>query len=547
MSTTLTPSPTGRPKPPRPPRSPLRPRGSAASRAAARRSPMAWTLTLIAMVIIDVFTLVAVSNFLSEGTWYLAGALFLTVFGVNVVALVPGLVPMRWLAPGIALLVMLTIAPQAYSFYIAFTNYSSDHLLNKDQAVEALESVTYLPEGAATYDWRAYENEEGETLLVVKPGEDPAAAPLVAEPGEALRPYSGGELADDGYPAEVDGFAQLDTPATARALDELTDTEFGPADTPITIQSMGLAGEYEYRYRYQDGVLTDVLTDREYRPVEGTFTSADGQFELSPSFQTTVGWDNFTEIFTNPGIRGPLLEIFLWTIFYAVAVVVGQLVIGMIIALALNSRDIPRRLAKIIRSLLLLPYVVPMYLTVLVWAAMLNANLGIITELGETVFGLDRNWLGDPTMARFALLLVTFWLGFPYFLLIVSGALQAIPEDLLEAAQVEGAGWWARFRLVVFPLLMRMISPLIILGMVGNFNNFVVTFLLNSGGPPMTDTDTPAGSTDLLISYTYKLAFVFGNGSDYAQAAVITMMIFVVLIPVVASQFRRYAVWAEEN
>ncbi|WP_062214469.1 ABC transporter permease subunit [Streptomyces sp. NBRC 109706] len=522
-------------------------RGSAASAAASARSPLAWTLTLLALMLIDTFTIVAVRSFLAEGTWYLAGALALTVIGVNVVALVPSLVPMRWLAPGISLLVLLTIAPQAYSFYIAFTNYSADHLLTRSQAVDALESVTYLPDDGRTYDWRAYENDAGEALLVVKPGEDAGAAPLVAAPGEELRTVRDTELNADGYPTEVDGHRLLDVPETARALDGLTDQEFGPEDTPITVQSMGLAGEYQHRYAYDDGVLTDLLTGREYEPVEGTFTTADGQFEVSPSFQTTVGWDNFTEVFSNPGIRGPLLEIFLWTIVYAVVVVAGQLVIGMIIALALNSRDIPRRLAKFIRSLLLLPYVVPMYLTVLVWAAMLNANLGIITELGETLFGLDRNWLGDPTMARLALLVVTFWLGFPYFLLIVSGALQAIPEDLLEAAQVEGAGWWARFRLVVLPLLMRMISPLIILGMVNNFNNFVVTFLLTEGGPPMTDTDTPAGSTDLLISYTYKLAFVFGNGSDYAQAAVITMMIFVVLIPVVASQFRRYAVWAEEN
>ncbi|MEV1009547.1 ABC transporter permease subunit [Streptomyces sp. NPDC049881] len=529
------------------PRRPRKTNGSAAMTAARTRSPLAWAITIAALVVADLMTLAAVTSFFSEGTWYLAAAITVTVAGINVVALVPRLMPMRWLAPGIALLLLLTIAPQAYSFYIAFTNYSSDHLLTKSQAIDALESVTYLPEGAATYDWRAYGDGGEDTLLVVRSAEDAAAAPMVAEEGEPLRPLDAGGAAGDGFPAEVDGLAQLDTAATAAALDGLAGTEFGPEDAPITIQSMGLAGEYADRYAYEDGVLTDQLNGREYRPVEGTFTTADGQFEVSPSFQTTVGWDNFTEVFSNPKIRGPLLEIFLWTVVFAVVVVVGQLVIGMIIALALNSRDVPRRLAKFVRSLLLLPYVVPMYLTVLVFASMMNPNLGILTELGENLFGLDRNWFGDPTMSRIALVCVTFWLGFPYFLLIVSGALQAIPDDLLEAAEVEGAGWWARFRLVVFPLLMRMISPLIVLGMVANFNNFVVTFLLNKGGPPMTDTDTPAGSTDLLISYTYKLAFVFGNGSDYAQAAVITMLIFVVLIPVVASQFRRYAVWAEEN
>jgi ABC-type sugar transport system permease subunit len=165
----------------------------------------------------------------------------------------------------------------------------------------------------------------------------------------------------------------------------------------------------------------------------------------------------------------------------------------------------------------------------------------------SNVLGINPNWVNDPMGAKLAVILVTVWLGTPYFVLIVSGALQAIPGELVEASHMDGAGAIARFRWVVLPLLMRMVGPLVVLGMAFNFNNFLVVFLLKAGGPPMADQSLPAGHTDLLISFTYKLAFSFGNGANYGLAAVITMMIFVILVPVVASQFRYYAVWREED
>lgn len=177
---------------------------------------------------------------------------------------------------------------------------------------------------------------------------------------------------------------------------------------------------------------------------------------------------------------------------------------------------------------------------------MFNQQLGVIPRWINDLFGVDPSWVGTPNGARAVAIAVTLWLGFPYFLLITSGALQAIPAELLEAAQVDGGSAVQRFRAIVFPMLLRMVGPLTVLAFAYNFNNFLVVYLLNNGGPPMADATVPAGHTDLLISFTYKLSFALGANNQYGLAAVVTMMIFAILVPVVVSQFRYYAVWKED-
>jgi arabinogalactan oligomer/maltooligosaccharide transport system permease protein len=134
--------------------------------------------------------------------------------------------------------------------------------------------------------------------------------------------------------------------------------------------------------------------------------------------------------------------------------------------------------------------------------------------------------------------LVNLWLGFPYFFLVCTGALQAIPEELTEAARVDGATARQVFRKITLPLLLVATAPLLIASFAFNFNNFNNIYLLTGGGPLQAD-QAVAGSTDILISYTYKLAFQAGKGSDYGLAAAVSIIIFFIIATISAISFWR--------
>lgn len=137
-----------------------------------------------------------------------------------------------------------------------------------------------------------------------------------------------------------------------------------------------------------------------------------------------------------------------------------------------------------------------------------------------------------------ALFLVNLWLGYPYMMIVTLGALQSIPSELYEAALVDGARPWDVLRTVTLPLLMVAVSPLLVGSFAFNFNNFNVIYLVTGGGPPMAGAQTPAGHTDILISYTYRLAFQGGQGTQFGFAAAISMLIFIIVAVVSAINFR---------
>jgi ABC-type sugar transport system permease subunit len=175
----------------------------------------------------------------------------------------------------------------------------------------------------------------------------------------------------------------------------------------------------------------------------------------------------------------------------------------------------------------------------------MNPELGVISRALEGWFGWSPPWFTDQWWAKIAILLVNLWLSYPYFMLICSGALQSIPEDYYSAAQVDGANTWQQFRNITLPLLLVAVGPLLIASFVFNFNNFNLIYIFNAGGPPMAGTPTPAGHTDILISYVYNLAFTANRGVDYGFAAAITIIIFFIVGTITLFQFRYTRMWEE--
>ncbi len=152
--------------------------------------------------------------------------------------------------------------------------------------------------------------------------------------------------------------------------------------------------------------------------------------------------------------------------------------------------------------------------------------------------GASIPWLTDPTLAKVSILIVNLWLGFPYMFLVCTGALQAIPEDIVEAATVDGARPWAVFRLIKLPLLLVTLAPLLIASFAFNFNNFNLIYLLTNGGPRDPDAPIPVGFTDILISMVYKVAFT-GQTRDYGLASAFAIIIFIIVAVIAVISFRK--------
>lgn len=502
-------------------------------------------LKLALLIAMDTFVLWFLIKLGALGYYPLAAA-FLIIFGfVNIVVLRKEAYPLRWMVIGLVLMALFTIYPIFFTVWVSSTNYGEGHLITKKQAMDQILGRKYLPPEGETYSWTAYKSPEGDYALwlvdaegngfLAKPGE-PIAQP---KPGEA----GIGELDEKGIPITIEGYERLN-PFTAATDQNLTQIQFGEEGKTIQIRSPSEAAELVPLYVYDSGqdAMIDQQTGVVYTNLRGTFTSSSG-VSLRPGFIAPIGLNNFRNFFISPALRGPMVELVTWNFAFAFFSLLINFALGLAIAVLFNDPKFP--LKKTIRSLLIIPYTVPALITILIWRGMLNPQLGIISRTLENIFGWSPAWFSDQWWAKFAILLVNLWLSYPYFMLICSGALQSISKDLYEAALVDGASSWQQFRKITLPLLLVAVGPLLIASFTFNFNNFNLIFIFNAGGPPIPGTPTPAGYTDILISYVYNLAFSGARGVDYGFAAAITIIIFIIVGLITLFQYRYTRMWEE--
>ena len=178
-------------------------------------------------------------------------------------------------------------------------------------------------------------------------------------------------------------------------------------------------------------------------------------------------------------------------------------------AITLNNEKV--KFQKIYRSIYILPYAIPGFISILVFRGLLNPDFGLVNDWLDPLYELLNiepiRWFRTEGSSKAAVLLVNTWLGFPYMFLIVTGALQSIPNELIEASKVDGATPRQSFWKITFPLLLVSISPLLIGAFAYNFNNFTLIFLLTGGGPPIVGADVSVGYTDIFcLLYTSDAA-----------------------------------------
>jgi len=447
-------------------------------------------------------------------------------------------VPAKYLAPGVIVLTLFLIVPIVLTAKTSLTNYGDGTRSSKQTAISNIvaSSVTQTPDSpryTLSVGTTGSPTDGPFTFFLV----DQADGSLGAGTSAGLTKLDPGDVTvTGGRITAADGYTML-TPMqvnrAGKALDAITvPTEHG------AIRRLGISAAYEgtttLSYDKTADTITDASTGTVYRVARqgdrDYFVSDAGKRVSDQSWTSDVGLANYHRIFTDPLIRASFLKIFVWTVAFAAFSVLGTFIVGMLLAVALNDRRL--RGQRAYRLLLIVPYAIPGFISLLVWSSFFNKDFGLINHLT----GLHLDWFGHVWSARLAVLLTNLWMGFPYMFLVCTGALQSIPEDLKEAASLDGANGAQQLRRITLPLLLVSVAPLLVSSFAFNFNNFNAIQLLTRGGPFPAD-NPHAGGTDILISYTIRLAFG-ANGQQIGFASAVSVVLFVITGVLAAIQFR---------
>jgi maltose/maltodextrin transport system permease protein len=440
----------------------------------------------------------------------------------------------RYLFPGLAGMAVFVVFPIVYTMQIGFTNYSSTNLLSFERATAYLLERTQPGEGKS-YAFSVHpDGAEFRLRFVPKDGEDDPDKPAQAQPNTYVTP----SLA-------------LIAPTPPEEIKAVGLTESNIALTePLSLGEVIKRREIlsKLRIRLPDGALVTYAGVREFAPLEavyrptgkdelkeaktGTLYRANqdtGFYEtsagerLQPGFKVGIGVDNFGRMINDPEFRGPFFKIFLWTVTFAGLTVLFTLAVGCTLAVVLNWEALQFR--TVYRTLLFLPYAVPGFISILVFKGLFNQNFGEINLALNALLGIKPAWFADPFLAKCMILIVNTWLGYPYIMVLTTGLIKAIPADLYEASAIAGAKPLDNFFKITAPLIIKPLMPLLIASFAFNFNNFVLIALLTNGRPDFLNTRVPAGTTDILVSYTYRIAFQ-DSGQNFGLAAAISTVIF---------------------
>ncbi|MEZ9471643.1 maltose ABC transporter permease MalF [Vibrio lentus] len=433
----------------------------------------------------------------------------------------------RYIYPGIAGMILFILFPLAYTVGLAFTNYSAKNQLSLERTQTVLLDRSF--QSGESYPFTLYKTDDGHQI-VVKDGDQLLATDV----------FSLDNMTETEMDLSVIESAQGEKEKIKAIIQNraaISGVDFNlPDGGDIRMSGLRKFASVAPLYTLQDDdetlinnetgeVLKPNMEEGFYQPVD-----ANGEFTgntISPGFVVNIGTHNFERVWKDDGIKEPFISIFIWTVIFSVCTVAFTLVIGLVLANIVQWEELKGR--SIYRVLLILPYAVPAFISILIFKGLFNQSFGEINMVLENIFGLSPNWFSDPILAKTMVLMVNTWLGFPYMMILCMGLLKAIPDDLYEASAIDGANFLDNFKRITFPLMIKPLTPLLIAAFAFNFNNFVMIQLLTNGGPNMIGTSEPAGYTDLLVSYTYRIAFEGGGGQDFGLASAIATLIFLLV------------------
>ncbi len=438
----------------------------------------------------------------------------------------------RYLLPGLAAFAVFVLMPLLYTVYIAFTNFSGEHLLSQDRVRAWFAQDTYAPRDERLPFRLHPAAAPGQFQIVVPMGNGGAMQNLLIS-----RPFTPAEAAA-GQPVTLalNIVAPTAKPLPLRdvvaARPWLNAARFSFPASPVPLRLVGLrALGFRLPLWNEDGdKLVHAVTGQVLvpDPARGNYVDEQTGAPVGPGWRVWVGTENFRLIFRDPAIRAPFLKIFGWNVAFAFLSVATTFAIGVALACLLQWKALRGR--AIYRTLLILPYAIPAFIPILVFKGLFNEGFGEINHVLTALFGIAPKWFTDPWLARAMILIVNAWLGYPYMMIIASGMLQAVPDELYEATAIDGAGPWTNFWRVTLPQIFPPLFPLLIASFAFNFNNFSLIYLLTGGKPDIVGSATVAGTTDLLVSYVFRMAFKDSSARFGFASAVATLLFFVVAL-----------------
>lgn len=273
------------------------------------------------------------------------------------------------------------------------------------------------------------------------------------------------------------------------------------------------------------------------------FTNYSSKVDAPASIFDWVGTYNFQKLFGLTGGNGYEFayvfgQILLWTLIWAVFATFTNYFLGMIVAMIINTKGI--KLKKVWRTALITTIAVPQFISLLFMSKFLTTQDGglntILMQLG--LISENIRFLEDATIAKITIIIVNMWIGIPYTMLMCSGILMNIPDDLYESAKIDGASPFKMYMKITLPYMLFVTGPYLIQSFVGNINNFNVIYLLSGGNPMFTSVKGQgiqnlnalygAGQTDLLITWLYKMCMGQVE-KNYGVASVIGIFMFIVV------------------
>jgi arabinogalactan oligomer/maltooligosaccharide transport system permease protein len=504
----------------------------------SREYGVGFVVKLIAMALVNALGVYVLLAAWRAESWWVLGAMLLMLIALNYVYFTKKhTLPAKYIAPGVVFLLTFQVFVILYTAYISVTNYGDGHNLTKEQAVAALLSQNEKRvEGSAAYPLTVLLRGDELGFAIIDQGKV-----LAGTEAEPLHEVAGATSAGTKVTA-VPGFAIASMGDIFARQQQVTSLRVpfssDPAHGSLRTQN-GTTG-YLYKstlvYDAAAATMTDTVSGTVYTASDrGQFVAPDGK-TLATGWRVMVGVENFTKAFTDEQYSGPFLRVLVWNLVFALVSVLSTFLLGLVLAIVLNEQGVRGR--KIYRTLLLLPYAFPGFLSALIWSGLLNEKFGFLNQV--LLGGAEIGWLTDPWLARLSVLGVNLWLGFPYMFLVATGALQALPNDIKEAAKVDGAGPLRTWLSVTGPLVLISTAPLLIASFAFNFNNFTLIYMLTKGGPRFGDTSAPVGATDLLITMVYSISGVDGSAAkNYGLASALSIVIFIVVAVIAGLGFRQ--------
>lgn len=254
-----------------------------------------------------------------------------------------------------------------------------------------------------------------------------------------------------------------------------------------------------------------------------------------------VGFQTFLDLVQLKTWKNTFIGVFQWTIIWAVIATVTTYFGGLLVALLIQQSGI--RFKGFWRTVFILPYAIPQIISLLVMRNLFNGQFGPINQY-LAYFGLGKlPWLTDPLWAKVTVIVVNMWVGIPVSMVLIMGVLTTIPRDYYEAAEVDGASGFQKFRIITLPMVLFSTAPILIMQFAGNINNFNVIFLLTNGDP-VNGGYQFAGSTDLLVTWLFKLT---QNQNKYNMASAVGIIIFLIVASFSIWSYRQSKSYKEED